>query len=84
MRPSNQEIFERLWEDENTWQDFVDDWIERNPDAVHDVIDDYLRDKLNESKTSVNDDYVEFVNKAVESEISDYEDRKYDEWRDSR
>ena len=83
-RPSSEEIFNRLWEDNYVWMDFVDDFIARNQDSVHELVSDWLSNELGEPGSYVNDEYAEFVNKAVESEISEYEDRKYHEWKDDR
>ena len=82
MKFNHKEEFERLYEDNETWFDFVEHWINKHPDDVIDVVEAYLTKQLNENNWSVIDEYNEWVNNAVDGKYGELVDRAYESCRD--
>ena len=82
MKFNHKEEFERLYEDNEIWFDFVENWIKKHPDEVIDVVEAYLTKQLNENNWSVVDEYNEWVNNAVEDKYGELVDRAYESYRD--
>lgn len=79
------ELFEKLWDDDEIWNDFVGQWIEKYTDAVYDLINDTLASEIDESGwNQTKEEYAEFVDEKLEAEVSQAEehaDQAYKEMR---
>jgi len=82
MKFNHKEEFERLYDDNEVWFDFVEHWIKKHPDDVVDIVESHLSKQLNENNSTIMDEYVEWVNNAVESKYGELVDRAYESCRD--
>lgn len=65
------DLFEVLWDDGEVWNEFVDEWIKRHPDRVHEIVESYLDKKTNETMSMQQDEYAAFVMEKVRERIAD-------------
>jgi hypothetical protein len=84
MKFNPKEEFERLYDDEDVWLDFVEHWMKRNQDDTIEIVDAYLSKKMNDSNSYLRDEYADFVNKAVEGRYGQLMDEAYERAKDER
>ena len=61
--------FETVYDDESVWQSFVAQFIEKNPDRVQEIVDDYLASQLGDTTSDIQEDYNQYVTDVIQGEM---------------
>ena len=76
---SSEERFYELWVDDDVFNDWVKQWMEKHPDKVFDIIADYLANQVTEPVwNQEQDEFRKYVNDLIEAEKSEAQERAYE------
>jgi hypothetical protein len=76
------ERIQELYDDEDHFLEFVEWWIEENRDTIVEIVSDYLEVALASGDYAISEDFYEFTESKVEGEVSECQDRAYDEYKE--
>jgi hypothetical protein len=81
---NNEAIYEDCFDDEELWAEFVERWINDNPDAVTDLVGAYLSAEVDDvnGSISIQESWAAMVEECVQDKIGEYEDMKYQEYKE--
>ena len=84
MKIDRELLYERLYDDADTWEEFVGEWIEREQLDTFEIVDTALNKRLKDGNQLLNKWFSDFVENKTQRQLDAYADDKYQEWKDNR
>ena len=84
MARTTHERYDELYDSDETWIEFVQEWMEKHEDSVEEIVSDYLTNKFNSEDFTTMEAYAEFVNKKLEDDYSQAMDEAYERYKEDR
>ena len=82
-RRSIKEDIDFFLEDDDTWYEFIDDWIERNQDDVRDIVSLYMERQIQYPNTEESEEWYHFCEDKAIARCEDAMEERYERQREA-
>lgn len=82
MKFDRDKMYEEAYDNDDVWIAFVEQWIQKHPDAVDEIISNHLENEMNEPSSEIVTEYSDFVYEYIDGEIEDYYEKKVEEMKE--